>query len=110
MKLSSSNGLPRQHRTNPVERAELRDAFEASGLSPAAFARKHGIRYGTFDVWRRKRRKVAPEVVEVEAVPAPGSVELVIEFGPGARLRVASAAQVALAAQLLQALNSRRPC
>jgi|SRR5579872_3122107 len=110
MKLSSSDRPPGQHHTNPAERADLLDAFERSGLSAAAFARKHGIRYGTFDVWRRQRRKAAPGFVQVEVAPAPESVELVIEFGPGARLRVASAAQVALAAQLLQALNSRRPC
>ena len=114
MKLSSPNGLPRQPRTNPAERAQLLDAFERSGLSAAAFARKHGIRYGTFDVWRRQRRKAlsaGPGFVQVEvAQPTQAPVELVIEFGAGARLRLACAAQVALAAQLLQALNSPRPC
>ena len=110
MNLSSSDGLPRQRRTNPAERAELLDAFERSGLSGAAFARKHGIRYGTFDVWRRQRRKADPGFVQVEVAPAQRSVDLVIEFGTGARLRLATAEQVALAAQLLQALNSRQPC
>jgi len=110
MKLSSSDGRPRQHRTNPGERAELLDAFERSGLSVAAFARKCGIRYGTFDAWRRQQRKAAPGFVRVEGAPAQASAELVIEFGAGARLHLASVAQVALAARLLQALNSRQPC
>jgi transposase-like protein len=113
MKLSSSDRPPRQHHTNPAERADHLDAFERSGLSAAAFARKLGIRPGTFDAWRRQRRtaaRAAPSFVQVEVAPAQGAVDLVIEFGSVARLHLASAAQVALAAQLLQALNSRRPC
>jgi transposase-like protein len=113
MKLSSSNGLPRQRRTSLVERSDLLDAFERSGSSAAAFARKHGIRYGTFDAWRRQRRrtaKAAPDFVQIEVSQAVAPVDLIIELGPNARLRLANTSQVALAAQLLQALNSPRSC
>jgi transposase-like protein len=113
MKSSPSDLLPRHRRTGPAERSELLDAFERSGSSAAAFARKHGIRYGTFDAWRRQRRratKATPDFVQIEVSQAVAPVEVIIELGPSARLRLATASQVTLAAQLLQALNSPRSC
>ncbi len=80
-----------------------------SGLSAAAFARQHAINYTTFCGWRQRRdkAKVSPGFVQVE-LPAP--VELTIELGANARLRVGSTGQIELAARLLQALNTQSAC
>jgi hypothetical protein len=81
-------------------------------LSAAAFARQHQLNYTTFCGWRHQRAKAGTSVsfaqVELSVPAAP--VELVIEVGPQARMRIDSAAQIALAAQLLQTLNAPRPC
>lgn len=104
------NRSPRQRRAG--QRAKLLAAFDRSGLSAAAFARQHGLNYTTFCGWRQRRDKTPspPAFVEVE-LPAPAApVELLIELGAAARLRVQSSAQIELAARLLQALNAPRPC
>jgi hypothetical protein len=80
-------------------------------LSGVDFARQHGIHYTTFCAWRqrRDRGKASPAFVQVELdSPTPPS-ELVIEMG-AARLRLVSAAQIPLVAQLLRACNVARPC
>jgi hypothetical protein len=46
---------PRTGRTTADERAKLLAAFERSGLSAAAFARKHHLNYTTFCGWRDRR-------------------------------------------------------
>lgn len=42
--------------TTPQQREAWLDAFEQSGMSGAAFAKLHGLRYTTFANWRNKRR------------------------------------------------------
>jgi hypothetical protein len=42
--------------------------------------------------------------------PPPASVELVIELGSGARVRITDAGQIELAARLLQVLSHGTPC
>ena len=112
MKTSKDISSPR--RSQAARRTQLLAAFDRSGLSAAAFARQHGLNYTTFCGWRQRRdqpkTKTAPAFVEVE-LPAPlAPVELLIELGAHARLRLHSADQMALAARLLQALNAPRPC
>jgi hypothetical protein len=46
----------------------------------------------------------------VELAPPPVAGGLIIELEVGARLRVESSRQIALAAQLLQTLHASRPC
>ncbi len=77
----------------------------------ADFARQHGVHYTTFCAWRRRRdqAKTSPGFVQVELAPPGPPSELVIEMGAG-RLRLVSAAQIPLAAQLLRACNVARPC
>lgn len=101
-----------QHRrTTPSQRAAFLHEFKRSGLAAAAFAREHGIGYSTFFHWRRQARAAcAPAFVEVDLPPAPSAEGLVIELGPAPRLRLTSVHQVALAAQLLQALQAPTPC
>ena len=102
---------PRAPRSKAAGRAQLLAAFDRIGLSAADFARQHGIHYTTFCAWRRRRdrAKGSPAFVQVELdSPAPPS-ELVIELG-AARLRLVSAAQLPLAARLLQILQEGQPC
>lgn len=108
MKSFLSFPSPVRHRT-PARRAQLLAAFDRSGLSAAAFARQHHISYTTFCGWRarRARAKASPRFVQVELPVAPSLPSgLVIELGDQARVRVSSAGQIGLAAQLIQKLNA----
>lgn len=122
----------RGHVRVPKERREaLLDEFERCGVSAAQFAAHIGVRYHTFAHWRQKRGqarcsggKVVSSVTAaslqggarwVEAIvearsggdsPAAGSA-LSIALPGGARLEIAMASQVALAAELLRALESK---
>jgi hypothetical protein len=114
----------------PKEKREaLLDEFERSSLKGAEFARAAGVRYATFAYWVQQRRhargqyqpkvsRSALRLVEA-ALPSaailtpPASVEpaaarqpegLEVLLPGGARIRVANATQVELAAQLLKAL------
>jgi len=106
------NGSPRRRgkRINSKRRAQLLAAFDRSELSAAAFARQERIHYTTFCGWRQRQAKAAPDFVEVELSAPVAPVELLIELGTLARLRLTSPAQVELAAHLLHRLNSPRPC
>jgi hypothetical protein len=109
--MKTSDGFARRprQRTAAKRRAQLLSAFDRSGLSAAAFARQHQLNYTTFCGWRQRQVKVkaAPDFVQVE-VAAP--VELLIELGVSARLRISSVAQVALAVRLLREFNPSISC
>jgi hypothetical protein len=93
----------------------LLDAFEQSGMSGAAFARLHGIRYSTFAYWcyvRRQRRKAADPAKarfqEIMIQPAaPSGPALTIELPGGGRFRLERADQLPMAKALLRYLESR---
>ena len=106
-----NHATPRSRRTNATERAKLLSAFDRSGLSAAAFARKHQINYTTFCGWRQRRDKSrAPDFVQVELLE-PGAVEdLIVEIGGDIRLRIGSAHQIALAAALLVRMGKEAAC
>ena len=112
--MKNSNRFPRLRRlrTSPRQRAQLLAVFARSGLSAAAFARQQGIGYSTFCGWRQRQARppTSPAFVEVEfSEPAP-PVELWIEVGPPARLRLTSAGQIDLAARLLHRCNALASC
>jgi hypothetical protein len=112
MKKTRVSPRRREPRPNAVRRAHLLAAFDRSRLSAAVFARQQGIHYTTFCGWRKRQAqgKPSPGFVQVE-MPAPTPpLELVIELGRTARLRLTSEAQIPLAAHLLQTLNVSRPC
>ena len=99
----------RHRRLTKTAREQLLAEFDRSGLSGAAFARERRISYGTFCNWRQQRsRSQRLAFTEVEIVPQPSPEPLVIELGLHARMRLASPAQVELAAALLQHLQ--KPC
>jgi hypothetical protein len=102
-----------------VKREAILDAFEASGLSGAAFARQWGLKYPTFANWLQRRRRErgkasarpgSPEPVRLlEAVvesEVTGGSGLEIEAPGGIKLRVRDRGQIALAAELLKSLSS----
>jgi hypothetical protein len=110
-------------RTPADRRQELLDEFERSGISGAEFARIVGINYQTFASWVQARRNnrrgdylkapAKPQVPSarwIEAVAAPSvpdsaGAALIIELPGGAAMRVGDAAQAALAARVIQALQ-----
>ena len=112
--MTHSKGSPyHRRRTIPWgRRARLLAAFDRSGLSSAAFARQHGIRYSTFCGWRHRRAQVtpAPGFIEVDVTPSSAPVELLIELGVHGRMRLTSANQIDLAARLLHRLNAPNAC
>jgi transposase-like protein len=110
MKHSNGSPRPRRNSTGRKRREELLAAFDRSGLSAAAFARRHGLHYTTLCGWRQRRSKASPGFVQVELPPASVPVELVIEVGPHARMRITSVDQVDLVVRLLQALNTPTAC
>lgn len=116
--MKTSKPVTRARRSSAVQRAQLLAAFDRSGLSAAAFARQHQLSYTTFCHWLQRRDRAArtPRFVEVERTTPPvtpaaaNTGALIVELNQGARLRLASPAQVALAAALLQALHAPRAC
>ena len=110
------------------QRAEVLAAFERSGLKGKAFAALAGINYQTFMGWRwaaARRGESAPSIkpsassmasppilieafVSTSGLPLEQVHCLEVTLPGGSTLRIANAHQVALAAQLLNALRS--PC
>ena len=101
----------RGHRLYSTRRRdEIIAAYQASGLTQVAFARREGIKYSTFTAWLQGRRRAAqstcavpsPPLRFVEAsVPAGGS-GLEVTLPDGTRVRGASAREVAEVAQALR--------
>jgi transposase-like protein len=112
MKNSNRFLRDRRRRTPPARRSQLLAAFDRSGLSAAVFARQCGIGYSTFCGWRQRRAKTkpSPAFVEVEVPEPAAAVELMIEVGPHARLRLNSATQMELAARFVQRFNALASC
>ena len=104
------------------QREALLDAFEQSGMSGAAFAREHGVKYPTFATWLQRRRMDRSEaeassltlaevvVSEGDGIADPAPSGLRVELPGGARLEVADRSQVNLAVELLRALGVRGGC
>ena len=63
----------RGHRVLPTaERARLIAAYQASGMTMAAFARRESIKYATFAGWIFKATRPAPRPIEFALVQLPG--------------------------------------
>ena len=100
------------------QRASLLDAYDASGLSGPKFAALHGIKYQTFAAWRNKRggpgvslKLPAPgssTFIEVEVPAACSGKGVAVLLPGGAKLHIANAASVPLAAALIRELSG--PC
>ena len=112
MKTINGSRRLRSARTDAAHRTQIVAAFERSGLSATAFARQHGLNYTTFCNWRQRQREVksVPAFVQVEVTAPIAPVELVIELGTQARMRIHSESQLALATHLLHRLNLTGAC
>lgn len=108
-------------RTPAADREAILALFEQGGMSGAAFARLHGIRYSTFMHWCARRRKrlaskgSATETtlfqeVEVSNSPLPRREGLVVELPLGARVRVERADQIPFIAALCRHLREHAGC
>lgn len=95
-----------RRKTAASRRRQLLAAFERSGQTAAAFARRHGIAYTTFCSWRRRRPAQPPVTfAEVELLRPVSPEPVVVELGSRARVRLSSHAQLELAVGLLQRLE-----
>lgn len=100
----------------PVQQREvLLDAFERSGMSGAAFARVHGIRYTTFAWWRQQRNRRRSKKQDAAAQPFFEEVDvrrsrdeqpgLKVALPGGASVRIEQADQFPMVAALLKYLE-----
>lgn len=92
----------------PDRRAEWLAAFETSGLTQRAFARREGINFHTFVAWRQRRRTTgaAPPAVrfhEVRLAPGASHAALEVVLPGGMIVRGSCAAAVA---ELVRALRA----
>jgi transposase-like protein len=90
-------------------RLELVSAWQTSGLTQAAFAKREGVRYSTFAHWVQQATKQAPaarkapvKFAEV-ALPAALAPALEVRLPDGTLLRGGNAADLA---KLVRALRS----
>ena len=110
-------------RVPKARREAILGEFERSGLSGAAFAKLHGLKYGTFATWSLKRRKQASrravsaqqpvdfaQVIIDQETPKPtwqGAETLRVHLPGGAWLLLdGDATQTTRAAQILKALQA----
>ena len=105
----------------PAERRQaILDEFERCGMSGAAFAKHHGIKYQTFASWRQKLRRdrvrsaadpkplaLTEVVVNQSARTAGREAGLRIELPGGATLHIHQPVEARLAAAVLAALAER---
>ena len=108
-------------RISKEQRALILEELERSGVSGAEFARRCGVKYSTLAGWRQRQRSQKarrPQPVRLlEAVlpTAPLRVATLRSVLPvllpgGARLEIAEAEQLPLAAALLRELEKRTAC
>ena len=98
---------------------------ERSGMSGAAFAAHHGIKYQTFATWKKRKKRASGEQKEagknhpvqwVEAVlPEQPRVSekaspLIVQFGGGVRMEIADQSAAILAAEVLRYLGEGGRC
>lgn len=110
--MKHSNGSPKSHPkpASARRRQALLAAFARSGLTAAAFARQHGIQYTTFCGWRQRQAKGSADFVEVDVPPPAAPIEVTVELGAQARMRLRCTDPVELAVSLIRGLNASSPC
>jgi hypothetical protein len=68
------------------------------------------VRKDAFDMHGWLDRAKGSVTGAMRSKPPPASVELVLELGAGARVRITEAGQLELALRLLQVLSQATPC
>ena len=112
-------------RTPKWRQEALLAEHERSGMSGAAFAAHHGIKYQTFATWKKRKKRASGEQKEagknhpvqwVEAVlPEQPRVSekaspLIVQFGGGVRMEIADQSAAILAAEVLRYLGEGGRC
>lgn len=103
-----------RHQYTQAYKSEVIAAYEASGMSGAAFARQCGIKYQTFASWVSKRRREhlpavvadrgAQSFVLAELFTGDREEGLRVTLPGGASAKLEDPSQVALLAGLIKAL------
>jgi hypothetical protein len=103
-----------RHQYTQQYRQEVIAAYEASGMSGAAFARQCGIKYPTFASWVSKRRREhlpavvadrgAQSFVLAEIITGDRGAGLHVALPGGASAKLEDPSQAALLAGLIKAL------
>lgn len=95
-----------RRRVTAERRAELVTAYEGSGLTMAAFARREGINYTTLAHWVMKLRRTAPTAPAIRfaevKLPMAESVALEVQLPDGLIVRGSRAAEVAALVRALR--------
>jgi transposase-like protein len=86
------------------------EAWQASGLSQAAYCRQHGLNANTFSGWLRQYRSLEkprhPALIPVQVQPLPTAVEpVVLRHAQGHRLEFPATVSPRWLAELLQCLG-----
>ena len=104
-------------RTPAGDREALLELFRQGGLSGAAFARMHGLRYSTLMGWIKKSRTAtartsAPSAFHevVLAPPPPRTEGMLVELPLGVRVRLERADQIPVIAALSRQLHEASGC
>ena len=101
----------RGHRLYTIERRdELIAAYQTSGLTQVAFARREGLKYSTLTAWLQSRRRAAPRPPAavppplrfLEASAPPDWRGLEVALPDGTRVRGASVPELAALVQALR--------
>lgn len=98
----------RKPKVSARKRERLLEEYKRSGMSAAAFARKHRINYTTFCSWRKRllksEQKDRPNLVEVEVESDLGD-PIEIRVGELSRMQVGNREQARLAATVIRELE-----
>ncbi len=86
------------------------EAWQASGLSQAAYCRRHGLSPATFSARLREHRALpepaAPALIPVRVGPStPPAVSLVLRLASGHQLELPASAEPRWLAELLRCLG-----
>jgi len=98
-------------RTSREQRRLILAEFERSGVSAVEFARRSGLKYSTLAGWRHRHRRshrpgrLRPVRLLEAVLPTAPLTALPVILPGGARLEIACAAQLPLAAALLRELE-----
>ena len=90
--------------TPAAEREALVRAYEESGLTQKAFAKREGVKYPTFVSWvqGRRRRSAGPKVSFAELTLPRAAAPLEVQLADGTIIRGSNVEEVARLLQLVR--------
>lgn len=90
--------------TPEAEREALVRAYEESGLTQKAFAKREGVKYSTFVSWvqERRRRRPEPKIGFAELTLPRAAVPLEVQLPDGTIIRSSNVEEVARLLRLVR--------